>query len=365
MSVSSAALAAGRPRLNRPARRALVMAAALAIVAGLIALLGLLVGAGAAPPAPAPKNPFGTGIREAAPAATGIGGWILAVQSEFYRGLTGALSAMKRDGAAFWGLAGIGFLYGVFHAAGPGHGKGVISGYILATKRTLARGIGLSFAAAFVQAAVAIGLVGILAAVLRASSASINAAAGAIEVASFGALLVVGLALLWRKSAAVVPASAHAHHHHHHNGHGHHGHVHHDHHHHHAHGEACGCGHSHGPTAAEVERMAGWRESVGVVIAAGIRPCSGAIILLVFALSQGLFWAGVAATFAMALGTAITTGALAALAVLAKSVALRLASGRGESGARAVAWLEVLAAAFVAVLGGALLLGMWGSGLAS
>jgi ABC-type nickel/cobalt efflux system permease component RcnA len=367
MSVNSAAAAASSPGLPRAARRLLVALVALAAVSALIGLAGLLVGAGA-PVAPPPKNPFGTGIREAAPAATGLGGWILAIQSEFYRSLTGALSAMKRDGAALWSLALIGFLYGAFHAAGPGHGKGVISGYILATKRTLARGIGLSFAAAFVQAAVAIGLVGVMAAMLRASSASISATASMVEVASFAALLLVGLALLWRKTAGVAPTGAHAHGSHAHNhdetrahDHHHHGHAHH----HHAHGEACGCGHSHGPSAAEVERLTGWRESAGIVLAAGIRPCSGAIILLVFALSQGMFWAGIAATLAMALGTAITTGALAAVAVLAKGLALRLASGRGDAGARAVAWLEVLAAAFVAVLGGALLLGMWGAGLAS
>ncbi|NNM72520.1 nickel/cobalt transporter [Enterovirga aerilata] len=359
MSVNSAAAPAAPPVLPRAARRLLVAAVAVAAVAALIGLLGLLVG-GDAPAAPPPKNPFGTGIREPAPAATGLGGWILAVQSEFYRSLTGALSAMKRDGAAFWSLAFVGFLYGVFHAAGPGHGKGVISGYILATKRTLLRGVGLSFAAAFVQAAVAIGLVAVMAAVLQASSASINAAASVVEIASFAALLLVGLALLWRKTAGIVaaPEPAHAGHgHHHHLG----GHEHHAHAHHHQHGETCGCGHSHGPSAAQVEKLTGWRESAGIVLAAGIRPCSGAIILLVFALSQGLFWAGIAATLAMALGTAITTGALAALAVLAKGVALRLAGGRGEAGARAVAWLEVLAAAFVAVLGGALLLGMWGA----
>jgi ABC-type nickel/cobalt efflux system permease component RcnA len=340
----------------------LVVLVALAAVASLVGLAGLLIGSAAPVP---PKNPFGTGLREAAPGATGIGGWILAIQSEFYRGLTGALSAMKRDGAAVWSLAGIGFLYGIFHAAGPGHGKGVISGYILATRRTLMRGVALSFAAAFVQAAVAVALVGFLAAVLQASSAAINATASAVELASFAALLLVGLALLWRKSAAVVPGSGAAH--------GHHGHAHHEdrghhaghHHHDHAHGPDCACGHSHGPSAAEVERLTSWRESAGVVLAAGIRPCSGAIILLVFALSQGLFWAGIAATLAMALGTAITTGALAALAVLAKNVALRVAGGRGEAGVRAVAWLEVLAAAFVAVLGGALLLGLWSAGLAS
>jgi ABC-type nickel/cobalt efflux system permease component RcnA len=88
-------------------------------------------------------------------------------------------------------------------------------------------------------------------------------------------------------------------------------------------------------------------------------------VVLVFALSQGLFAAGIAATFAMALGTALTTGAIAAVAVFAKASALRVAGGRGLSGAVAIAGFELLAAAFVLVLGLSLLFGMWTSATAS
>ena len=113
--------------------------------------------------------------------------------------------------------------------------------------------------------------------------------------------------------------------------------------------------------ADDASRATGIREALAVIAAAGLRPCSGAIILLVFALSQGLFWTGAAAVLAMAAGTALTTGALAALAVGAKHLALRLASGRGRGSARALAWLELGAAAFAAVLGAALLVGLWGA----
>jgi ABC-type nickel/cobalt efflux system permease component RcnA len=101
------------------------------------------------------------------------------------------------------------------------------------------------------------------------------------------------------------------------------------------------------------------------VLAAGIRPCSGAIILLVFALSQGLLAAGVAATFAMALGTALTTGLIAALAVFARTLATRIARGRGGYSALLIGGLELAAAAFVLVLGVSLLAGLWTSGIAS
>jgi nickel/cobalt exporter len=122
------------------------------------------------------------------------------------------------------------------------------------------------------------------------------------------------------------------------------------------------CDHVHMPPPEELRRLTRWRDMAGVALAAGIRPCAGALVVLVFALSQGLFAAGIAATVAMALGTALTTGAIAALAVFAKALALKVAGGRGLTGAVAVAGLELLAAAFVLVLGSSLLLGLWASG---
>jgi ABC-type nickel/cobalt efflux system permease component RcnA len=119
------------------------------------------------------------------------------------------------------------------------------------------------------------------------------------------------------------------------------------------------CDHVHMPPPEELSRLTRWRDMAGVAIAAGIRPCAGALIVLVFALSQGLFAAGIAATFAMALGTALTTSAIAALAVFFKAMALKVAGGRGASGAIAIAGLELLAGAFVLVLGLSLLHGLW------
>jgi ABC-type nickel/cobalt efflux system permease component RcnA len=82
-------------------------------------------------------------------------------------------------------------------------------------------------------------------------------------------------------------------------------------------------------------------------------------VVLVFALSQGVFAAGIAATVAMAMGTALTTGLIAALAVFAKGLAVRVAGGSSRHGPLAVAGIELLAAAFVAVLGLSLLAGLW------
>lgn len=311
--------------------------AAAALAAALIAGLALNALLGATPPAPAPKNPFGVGIREGGGGASGLVGWILATQSAFYRSLTGALKALKSDAGALSTLIGVSFAYGVFHAAGPGHGKAVISAYIVANESALRAGIGMAFAAAALQAIVAIALVSGLAGILNLTAARISAVAGAIEIASFAAIALLGAALLWRKSARLAALLSEGS----------------------ASTPACAadCGHAHLPDPASAARLSR-REAAAAIGAAGLRPCSGAIIVLVFALSQGVYAVGVTAALAMALGTALTTGALAAFAVFAKGAALRVAAGRGSIGACVLGALETLAAAVVLTLGLALLFGL-------
>jgi nickel/cobalt exporter len=340
MSLNSPRLAAMPwPALSR---RLIVMALALAVVAGSFALLAAVIAAWSPPPPPPPRNPFGVPLpRESLPSTTGIGGMILAWQSAFYRELTATLKAVAASPAALWGLLGLAFGYGVFHAAGPGHGKAVISGYIVADDRSLRRGLALSFAAAILQALVAIALVGTLTIALRQTAQSMAVATDIVERTSFALVALVGAFVLWRKAGALLAL-----------GHG-------------AQVHDASCDHVHMPGPDEVARLRNWREMAGVVVAAGLRPCAGALIILVFAASQGLLWAGIAATFAMALGTALTTGALAALAVFFKFAALRLAGGSSLRAARTLAGLELLAAAFVAVLGAALFLGLAMSGQGS
>jgi ABC-type nickel/cobalt efflux system permease component RcnA len=319
-------------------RQALIALAALALVG--LALFGLgMLFAEPAPARPPARNPFGVGVREAAPAASGLVGWILDVQSSFYRAMTKALSAMRDGGSAAWGLIWLGFAYGVFHAAGPGHGKAVISAYLVANERSLVRGVTLSAAAALLQALVAIVLVGVAALVFRATARGMTEASRWIEIASFAAVALFGLALTWRKAGALARATAPAG------------------------GPPAGAGvdeaccATHALIAAGTRSVPDWRERLGVIVAAGLRPCSGAIIVLVFALSQKMFPAGIAATFAMAAGTALTTSAFAALAVFAKGAALGLAGGRPRFAALGPS-IELAAAAFVAVLGVGLVSGL-------
>lgn len=337
------------------------------------------------------QNPFGAPKTAAVPDSQigGIIGWLLVKQSEFYRQISAAIRTAKTDGSAVWTLLGLSFAYGIFHAAGPGHGKAVISSYIVANEETARRGIVLSFASALMQALVAIAIVGVGAAILNVTAGQMCRTERIVEVASYGLIAAFGARLAWSKGGgflralrdwyrpapALTPAFAESdapvvHHHvHNENEHAHH-HEHdgeccgHDHGHTHApaaiagahvHDEHCGC--SHGPDPAALAGPGGWARGIGAVLTVGIRPCSGAILVMVFALAQGLFWAGVAATFLMGLGTAITVATIATLVVSAKGAASRLVSASEGGGALALRGIEFGAAALVMLFGLGLLLG--------
>jgi nickel/cobalt exporter len=307
------------------------------------------------------QNPFGGPRPPAEPQVGGIIGWILAKQSEFYREMSSTIRAAKSDGTAVWTLLGISFAYGIFHAAGPGHGKAVISSYVVANEETARRGIVLSFASALLQALVAVALVAVLAWLLSSTAKTMCSAEKAIEIASYALIAAFGARLVWTKGGGFMralqakpkPAMAAAHHHHDH-GHDHHHHDH-DHGHDHVHDEHCG--HSHGPTPDQLAGPGGWQRGLGAIFAVGMRPCSGAILVLVFSLAQGLFWAGIAATFVMGLGTAITVATIAVVAVSAKGLARRLSAGSEGRGTLIMRGIEFGAAGLVLLFGLGLLFG--------
>jgi nickel/cobalt transporter (NicO) family protein len=283
----------------------------------------------------------------------GVFGWIFAQQADFYRMMSGAIRAAKADGSAAYTLLGISFLYGIFHAAGPGHGKAVISSYLVANDETWKRGVALSFASAVLQAVTAIALVGIAAVLLGATAKAMGDTVRIIEVASYALIIVIGLRLLWVKGRSflhLLRPSEHKHHDHHHG----HEHAHH-HHHHDEEEEASAWGHAHALEPRELTGRHWLRRGLAAIIAVGLRPCSGAIIVLVFALAQGLFWIGVAATFVMGLGTAVTVATIATLAVGARGLAGRLAKAKPGASLLIVRGLET-GAAVVIVLFGVLLL---------
>jgi nickel/cobalt exporter len=310
--------------------------------------------------------------------------WVVDKQQTMQRTLAMSVKDLKSANpmAGALTLAALSFLYGILHAVGPGHGKTIISSYVVANEETVRRGVLISFIASAVQALTAVVLVSVLLFVLNAPGLRINAWSIQLESVSYALIALVGLYLLstqllklwrsWRAPAALASerqlshghaalkrrAHAHAHDHPHDHGHSHdhdHGHTHdrgHDEHHghHHAPGEAC----NHIVDARDLAGPFSWRKLMAVVFSVGIRPCSGAILVLVFAVTQGLFWAGVAATFAMAFGTAITVAALATAALGSRELALKL-GGTGGKWANAVWTACTIGGSIVILLFGSLL----------
>jgi nickel/cobalt exporter len=269
--------------------------------------------------------------------------WVQTTQAELSRELVKAVRGLKTENALAAGalLALFSFIYGVVHAVGPGHGKAVITSYVLANERTVRRGIMLAFLSALVQALSAIAIVVIFSMIMRATGLKVQETVGQLETASYALIAAIGLWMLvsavrkrwpwtsqpprkaaqahslYAAAAAHSDPSSHKPHHAHRHAHSH------DH----AHGEDCGCGRAHVPLASQIDGDLPWRKAAAIVFAVGIRPCTGAILVLVFALTQGLFWAGVASAFAMAIGTAITVSALAVMAVGSRDLAVRLSGG--------------------------------------
>jgi nickel/cobalt transporter (NicO) family protein len=271
--------------------------------------------------------------------------WMNAKQREFYGSMSGDLRRIKSESAmsAALTLMLLSFGYGVFHAAGPGHGKAVISSWLIATESELRRGILVAFLSALIQALTAIILVGAVLLFVSGAAAAARNAAGVLESLSYAMICGIGLYLIW----TACRGQAHAHHDHHHD----HGHVH-----------DAYCGHAHAPAAKDVASELTWLKAVSMSFAVGIRPCTGAILVLILAHALGLFWVGVLSTLAMAVGTFLTVSVIAAIAVYSKKLAVRLAERDG----RWLSWLgfglRLGGGAVIAGLGGLLLLGSLGQG---
>ncbi|TXH83554.1 MAG: nickel/cobalt transporter [Rhizobium sp.] len=332
------------------------------------AIFALLAAAGLAHAA---GSPLGIGTAE--PSFQPIGGPLAPIflyvnyeQQAFYRALTKSIEAMRQDPWQLWTLIGLSFAYGIFHAAGPGHGKAVISSYMVANEIELKRGIGISFVSALIQGLVAVLVVGVAYFVLRGSGITMTMATNAMEITSFVMVILFGGWLLLRKlrammqsraqrqemqlatsagpiglslfegaatgtdsprgffrASAAMPAAsgyqcydpAHA------TGDG-------------GYCEACGHAHLPDPKMLSNEKFSA-REAWSAIVAVGLRPCSGALLVMTFSMLNGLYLGGLLSVLAMSIGTALTVSLLAIIAVFAKGTAVRF-TGRGS---RLSAWV--------------------------
>jgi ABC-type nickel/cobalt efflux system permease component RcnA len=276
---------------------------------------------------------------------------LMQLQSEMVRGMARAVRAVRFEGSQAAPLLLLSaFAYGLLHALGPGHGKFVITSYALADDRTVRHAIAISFLAAAFQAITAVVLVTTLFEILRATSRDMRQAQLVLDMASGALIAVVGLVLLARSARKLLPASisarlpvlrsrngtSPA--------------------------SGCDCGHAHLPAPSDLPSRWSWRQAVPLAFSVGIRPCTGAFLLLAFSRSQGMMWLGIVGTFVMALGTAIMISCLAVIAVRSRDMAARFAAVYDIRPARAGAAISTIAAGMIILLGlGLLMSAMRGS----
>jgi nickel/cobalt transporter (NicO) family protein len=278
----------------------------------------------------------------------GFVGWLIDRQSEFYREISAALRAAKADGSEAWSLLVVSFAYGILHVAGPGSGKVLIASFLAVDRETARRAIVLSSASALLRTLVAIATVAACAWLLSLGAKTACGAGKAIEIGSYALIAAFGASLVWTKGGGFIgalqtarpePAMALAA----------------------DHAQRGrhdlrdpGRGRLRGP---EFTGQEGWRRGLAGSVSAGIRPSIGAILVLVFALAQGVFWTGIAAVFVMGLGTVLAVTAIAVVATSASGLADRLGEAGDGSGGLIMRGIEFGAAGLVLLFGSGLLFG--------
>lgn len=276
-----------------------------------------------------------------------LSAWAAEGQRDVQNAMAGLLRQLKAgEPGALAGLMSLCFAYGFFHAAGPGHGKLLIGGYGAARQVPLMRLSALAVLSSLAQAASAVLLVyagvfllGLTRGAMTGLAEDWLAPASYIAIALVGGWLALRGARKLRRAMRGAGEVAHPHHHDHRDEHGH------DHH----EDGSCSCGHKHGPTAQEAADVSGLRDALVLIGAVAIRPCTGALFLLILTWRLGLDIAGIMGAFAMGLGTASVTLTVAIGAVLFRRNTIAQLGADGARVARFSAWLELGAGTVIAL----------------
>lgn len=284
-------------------------------------------------------------------------------QRSFNLSLSGALNSLKAESQqAGLTLVGVSFLYGVFHAVGPGHGKFVLTGYLAFERTKLPQAIRLTLFSAFVQGVVAVALVSVIVVLFTLSRSYFNLTLQWVERGGFLMMLLLGIYWLYQGRKSLFPtrkrvkikrilqnsrlnrplvsaeSSVCSHH-----------------------SAECGCGHKHLPNANELAQANSWQAQWMLVLSIGLRPCTGAVLVLFLAYTLDLYLWGVLAAMVMALGTGVTLTLFACLVLLARQKAVHLGKWYLSlpSGQRFAQWLKLLTGAVMVIFAITLLHGSW------
>ncbi len=245
---------------------------------------------------------------------------------------------------AGWSLLSFSLVYGVLHALGPGHGKVVITTWLATHPSQLKSSLNLTFAASLLQGLVAIALVVVVLGVLKLPSRELHMSSFWLEKSSYilvgilgamlGARALRNLLQALRKPKKFTAFTTY-----------------------HVHDAHCGCGHQHLPTKEQLAAGKDWRARVIIVLSMGMRPCSGAIMVLLFSKVIGVFSWGMLSVLAMAAGTSVTISGLALLVHSFRTYAVRLSGNKAPVLWRQIGWATLALAGSVILIFAAVV--MW------
>ena len=231
------------------------------------------------------------------------------------------------------------FIYGMLHSLGPGHGKLIVSTYVATHPTKVKISLILTVLSALLQAVVAVTLVSMLLTVFNSSMREVNGEANRLISVSFYMVIILGVIIVLRnipsffKRFTLKNKTLHIHrltpltkigvnndalsntklhiqrfspvtnkdtk------------------------SDTCSCGHVHFASAKEINKASSFKEYLAVIFSVGLRPCTGAIMVLLFANMLDIYWLGIVSAFAMAIGTALTTSIIAMMTVTGKELVKR------------------------------------------
>lgn len=205
-----------------------------------------------------------------------------------------AIKAHKNT--AYLSLIWISFLYGAVHSIGPGHGKIIVTTFLATHPTKTKQALLLTIGSAIMQAIVAITLVSVLLFIFHGSMREVNSEVLTLVNLSLGAVILLGAFIVYKsghqlwhafKQQKIEDDDDHC----------------------------CEI-----PSAESINHATSWKSHLSIIMSIGIRPCTGAIMVLLFSKVIGLYWIGIISALLMAVGTAITTSTIALLTISGKKM---------------------------------------------
>lgn len=238
-------------------------------------------------------------------------------------------------------LVGLSFAYGLLHSLGPGHGKMIVTTYLATHPTKIHVSLRITFFSAILQAVTAITLVSLLLMLFHSSMREVNNQAEQFIQLSFMAILILGTVIAYRaikqlwgysrtylseeKANVELISSA---------------------------GQETICTkHKHTVDAKEINNATKLSDYISIIVSIGIRPCTGAIMVLLFSNLVNMYWLGVVSAFVMSIGTALTTSTIALMTISGKKVVKRYLRTTDRQTSVGALILQVLGGVIITLFG--------------